>query len=161
MDYKYIEQLMERYWNCETSLEEEQILRTFFAQTDVPVHLLKYKALFAYAKSQHESECLGEDFDNRILQSIHTPVVKARPLTLASRFSGLYKAAAAVALICLMGGIGQQILRSDRPADYEETGITNADPQIATTVSTKETQVSMADSTQAAAQKKKASGLTK
>ena len=30
MDYKYIEQLLERYWNCETSLEEEQILRAFF-----------------------------------------------------------------------------------------------------------------------------------
>lgn len=22
MDYKYIEQLLERYWNCETSLED-------------------------------------------------------------------------------------------------------------------------------------------
>ena len=32
MDYKYIEQLMDRYWECETSLEEEQILRTFFSQ---------------------------------------------------------------------------------------------------------------------------------
>ena len=28
MDYKYIKQLLERYWNCETSLEEEDILRT-------------------------------------------------------------------------------------------------------------------------------------
>ena len=25
MDYKYIEQLLERYWQCETSLEEEGI----------------------------------------------------------------------------------------------------------------------------------------
>ena len=32
MDYKYIEQLMERYWNAETSLEEESILRSFFSQ---------------------------------------------------------------------------------------------------------------------------------
>ena len=36
MDYKYIEQLLERYFNAETSLEEESILRTFFSQTDVP-----------------------------------------------------------------------------------------------------------------------------
>ena len=37
MDYKYIEQLLENYWNCETSTEEEQILRSFFSQKDVPV----------------------------------------------------------------------------------------------------------------------------
>ena len=36
MDYKYINQLLERYWNCETSLEEEGILRAFFSQKDVP-----------------------------------------------------------------------------------------------------------------------------
>lgn len=48
MDYKYIEQLLERYWNCETSLEEEQILRSFFRQKEVPAHLLRYKQLFAY-----------------------------------------------------------------------------------------------------------------
>ena len=29
MDYKYIEQLLERYWACDTSVEEEQILRAF------------------------------------------------------------------------------------------------------------------------------------
>lgn len=37
MDYKYINQLLERYWRCETSLEEEDILRSFFSQKDVPV----------------------------------------------------------------------------------------------------------------------------
>ena len=39
MDYKYIEQLLERYFNAETSLEEESILRTFFSQTDVPAEM--------------------------------------------------------------------------------------------------------------------------
>ena len=31
MDYKYIEQLLERYWQCETTLQEENILRAFFS----------------------------------------------------------------------------------------------------------------------------------
>ena len=39
MDYKYIEQLLERYWNAETSLEEESILRTFFSQKDIPAEM--------------------------------------------------------------------------------------------------------------------------
>ena len=54
MDYKYIEQLLERYWNCETSLEEEQILRSFFRQKEVPAHLLRYKQLFAYQDVEKE-----------------------------------------------------------------------------------------------------------
>ena len=32
MDYKYIEQLLERYWQCETSVEEESELRAFFSK---------------------------------------------------------------------------------------------------------------------------------
>ena len=44
MDYKYIKQLLEHYWVCETSLEEEEILRTFFSQKELPAELEKYRA---------------------------------------------------------------------------------------------------------------------
>ncbi|MCI6209206.1 MAG: pyruvate ferredoxin oxidoreductase, partial [Prevotella sp.] len=46
MDYKYIEQLLEKYFECDTTLEEEQILRAFFAQQNVPIRLLPYRQLF-------------------------------------------------------------------------------------------------------------------
>ena len=39
MDSNYIEQLLERYWQCETSVEEEAQLRSFFRDEDVPAHL--------------------------------------------------------------------------------------------------------------------------
>ena len=64
MDSKYIEQLLERYWQCETSLEEEAELRAFFSGSDVPKHLLRYKDLFVYQQLQQEVH-LGEDFDAR------------------------------------------------------------------------------------------------
>ena len=48
MDSKYIEQLLERYWQCETSLEDEAELRAFLSGSDVPKHLLRYKDLFVY-----------------------------------------------------------------------------------------------------------------
>ena len=54
MDSKYIEQLLERYWQCETSLEEEAELRAFFSGSDVPKHLLRYKDLFVYQQLQQE-----------------------------------------------------------------------------------------------------------
>ena len=67
MDYKYIEQLLERYWQCETTPEEENVLRAFFAQPDVPANLARYKALFVY-EQQQAADGLGEDFDERLCQ---------------------------------------------------------------------------------------------
>ena len=89
MDYKDIEQLLERYWQCETSVEEESVLRDFFSREDVPAHLLRYKNLFVYQQVQQEVG-LGEDFDARILAQVETPVVKAKRLTLTGRFCLLY-----------------------------------------------------------------------
>ena len=73
MDYKYITQLLDRYWNCETSLEEEAILRTFFSQKDVPTELLPYKDLFTYEANEKKAEVLGDDFDQKILSMIEEP----------------------------------------------------------------------------------------
>lgn len=104
MDYKYIEQLLERYWNCETSVEEEQILRIFFQQKELPAHLRRYRSLFTYQEAAGEVK-LGEDFDKRVLAEIERPVVKARKLTLYTRFMPLFKAAAMMILLFTLGGV--------------------------------------------------------
>ena len=52
MDYKYIEQLLERYWRCETSLQEEEILRMFFLQENIPANLQPYRHLFMYEQNE-------------------------------------------------------------------------------------------------------------
>lgn len=102
MDYKYIEQLLERYWQCETTLQEEAILRTFFSQPDIPEELQKYQALFSY-ESQME-EPLGEDFDARMLDLIgETPKI----ITLKDRLMPLFKAAAIVAILLTLGNAAQ------------------------------------------------------
>ena len=106
MDSKYIEQLLERYWQCDTTLEEEEQLRSFFAEADVPAHLLRYKKLFVYEQLCREVH-LGDDFDARVLARIEAPVVKAKRLTLMSRCMPLLKAAAAVVLILSLGGVVQ------------------------------------------------------
>ena len=106
MDYKYIEQLLERYWQCETTLQEEAILHTFFSQEDVPAELQQYTALFA---TQKPEEVLGDDFDARILamvgQEENKP--KAKVVTLTSRLMPLFRAAAIVATILTIGNAAQ------------------------------------------------------
>ena len=112
MDYKYIEQLLERYWDCETTIEEESILRTFFSQKDVPARLLKYRSLLEYQK-QSASEPLGDEFDSKVLAAIECDkvecpnVVKARKVSLASYLKPLFKAAAIVAMVLTVGDAAQ------------------------------------------------------
>jgi len=118
MDYKYIEQLLERYWKCETSLEEEEILRTFFSQKDVPAALLPYKDLFSYELAEKKQSVLGDDFDERMLQMIDEPQpVKARTITLTQRLMPLFKAAVMVAIILTLGNAAQVAFnQEDEPA---------------------------------------------
>jgi len=104
MDYKYIEQLIERYWACETTLQEEGILRAFFSQNDIPEELRKYQALFRCELQKEEP--LGDDFDARILEQIgETP--KAKVVTLKSRLKPLFRAAAIVAIVLTLGNAAQ------------------------------------------------------
>ena len=104
MDYKYIEQLLERYWEAETSLQEETILRTFFSQPDIPENLRKYQSLFVC--EQQKEDVLGEDFDARILDQIGDAPL-AKTVTLKSRLMPLFKAAAIVAIILTLGNAAQ------------------------------------------------------
>ena len=109
MDYKYINQLLERYWNAETTLEEEEILRAFFSQVDIPAELERYRHLFVYEQTQPKTDVLDEDFDERMLAMIDEPAtkVKARTITMTQRLMPLFKAAAIVAIILTLGNAMQ------------------------------------------------------
>lgn len=56
-----IDDLLNRYFEGETSCEEERQLRAFFASSDVPEHLVVYKPLFAYFDEEIKKEQLPEE----------------------------------------------------------------------------------------------------
>ena len=107
MDYKYINQLLERYWQCETTLQEEAILRAFFSQDDVPAELQQYKALFTI--QQDKEQALGDDFDARILAMVgqQESKQKAKVVSFTHRLMPLFRAAAVVAIILTIGNAAQ------------------------------------------------------
>ncbi|MBR6016834.1 MAG: pyruvate ferredoxin oxidoreductase [Prevotella sp.] len=114
MDYKYINQLLERYWAAETTLEEEKILRTFFSQAEIPAELKPYQSLFAYEGSAKTSEKLGADFDERMLAMIEESGGEtARTITLRQRLMPLFRAAAIVAVILTLGNAIQKPFNAD------------------------------------------------
>lgn len=135
MDYKYIEQLLERYWQCQTTLSEERILREFFSQDDVPESLSRYRDLFVY-ENKEQQVGLGADFDRKILDRIQEPVVKARRNTLHLRLMPFYRAAAVVAIVACIGLAAQHSFQNDteEPAvsyNYATYKDTYSDPQVA------------------------------
>jgi hypothetical protein len=108
MDYKYIKQLSDRYWKGETTLEEENILKTFFSQKDVPAELMKYRDLFIYEQAEAHTDVLGDDFDEKLMSMIDEPApVKARTITMTHRLMPLFKAAAVVAILLTLGNAAQ------------------------------------------------------
>ena len=48
MELAKIENLLEKYFEAETSIREETILQEYFTQNDVPEHLIQYKEMFNF-----------------------------------------------------------------------------------------------------------------
>ena len=108
MDYKYIEQLLDRYFDCLTTLEEEQILRSFFCQEDVPAYLMQYRSIFTY-QAEAKNESLDNDFDARILSEIEKVEKKQakRSYSIRRHLSPLFRAAAIVVVVLSIGNIAE------------------------------------------------------
>lgn len=129
MDYKYINQLLERYWNGETSLEEEQILRSFFSQLCVPEELAKYRSLFNYEQTEAKADRLGDDFDERIMSMIDEPhEVKAQPIRISQRFAPLFKAVAMVAIVLTLTQAAQISFQSHEASNTAMPGTYTSKP---------------------------------
>ena len=114
MDYKYIEQLLQRYWLCETTAEEETILRTFFSQSHIPTELAGYRDLFVYEQAEAKTQTLGADFDERLMAIVeNTPqtakVVGVRQLSLYKRMRPLMHAAACIVGLAFVGSAASYI----------------------------------------------------
>ncbi len=89
-----IEQLIEKYFEGSTTLEEEKQLRQFFQQSDVPNHLSRYLPLFGLLEKER-SAGLSRDFDERLYQKIKPTQKKTRLRMLSYR----WMVAAAASLI--------------------------------------------------------------
>ena len=130
MDYKYINQLLDRYWKGETSLEEEEILRAFFSQDELPAELKPYQALFSYEMGEAKQETLGDDFDQKMMAIIEDEYTKepnkAKVVSLTERLKPLFKAAAVVAIILTLGNAAQVPFQQNADNQVENVGYTKS-----------------------------------
>ncbi|MEM6525608.1 MAG: hypothetical protein AAGF85_08935 [Bacteroidota bacterium] len=79
MDLDRIERLLAKYWECETSVEEEKELQLFFLSDEVPDKWKSFISLFQYYKSEREGKKLDAMFDERVMAQIEKePTTKNR-----------------------------------------------------------------------------------
>jgi len=69
MDLKQVEKILEKYWEGNSSMEEERMIRDFFAFGDVPEQLEMYRDLFLTPEHSIRAK-LGRDFDEEIIKKI-------------------------------------------------------------------------------------------
>lgn len=93
MDYNKIRELLEKYWEAATTLEEEAALRDFFVthQHELPEDLREAAPLFRYYRQESERE-LPVVQEARIV-----PMSKSRPWQHWMKYA---------AVLLIMGGIG-------------------------------------------------------
>lgn len=71
MNNEQIHNLLEKYWNCETSVQEEKQLQAYFCQGNVAEEFKKYTTLFSYI-NEGQSVKLSDGFNARLLDALET-----------------------------------------------------------------------------------------
>ena len=71
MENRRIKDLLEKFYDGQTSLSEEQILKEFFQQESVPIEFQVDRDVFLLFLESSTSEILGEEFDEQILEMIN------------------------------------------------------------------------------------------
>ena len=99
MDSKRLDELLQKYWNAETSLEEEQQLRVFFASESVPESLKETSTLFQYFDEQKKLGVGDNSFDKELLEKIRPKGKIISMVQVARIAAGLFVVVAAAYFI--------------------------------------------------------------
>jgi len=114
MDSKKLEELLQKYWDCETSLEEEQQLREYF-RNEKGSEGNEAATLFHYFEQQ-KNNAVSEQFDKEVLGQLKKP--KGRVTNLIQ--TSLRIAAGVAVLVVAVFFVRQEIRKSD-PLAMEDT----------------------------------------
>lgn len=129
MNREYLDILLKRYWDCETTVAEEQELRDFFSRADLPEEYTQYLPLFSYV-GEEQAVTLSDDFDERLQASI-IAAGRKNEKEKTRVFVPLLRIAASLLLI---GGLAISlffITRQQNKPYYTETTGSNTDTNTA------------------------------
>ena len=131
MNISNIHILINKYWNCETTLQEEQELQEFFSGENVPADLQQYIPLFSYIKEER-TVTTNSNFISNLFNSIENQQEKSssskKQYITIRIFAPLLRIAASVLLIF---GLGVSIFFVSRQNNKPHFVDTYHDPSAA------------------------------
>ena len=140
MEIKDIEYIIERYFQGQTTEQEEALLREAFVSGNVPAEIAFYKDYFLALQEEADVK-MSEEFDARLrnrlalMESSRTATFKSRIVDFNQKLKPLYKAVASVALIITVGVTAGQYWSSKTPDpveyNYSNYHDTYSDPEVA------------------------------
>lgn len=116
MDSEKIDELLNKYWNCETSLEEEKQLQAYFRDATVPDGLKETANLFRYFDEQKKNELTDISFDHSIKRKISSPKGK-----MTSLFFNTMRIAAGIAVLIVAVWLVRLEVRKGTPPEMADT----------------------------------------
>lgn len=119
-------ELLNKYWNCETNLAEEQELRRLFAEEELPEELQRYAPLFSYIEEE-QAPRLSAGFEQRLQESLRKADTAVVPQHMPRR-TRLMRIAASILLLVGMGVSLYFITRQQNNPQYAESG--KADSEV-------------------------------
>lgn len=123
MDSERINELLRKYWDCETTLAEEQELKTYF-ENRTPESHKESASLFQYFNEQKRIQLDGASFDTHIIKQVKRPSGgRVRRLV----FNTMRIAAGIIVLIMAVWLVRMEV-RESTPTEMVDT---YDDPQLA------------------------------
>ncbi|MBX2967513.1 MAG: hypothetical protein KF845_15330 [Cyclobacteriaceae bacterium] len=120
MDSKKLEELVKKYWNCETSLEEEQQLREYFRGGNIPESWRETAALFRYFDEQ-KSKTTDSQFDETVLASIKKMPARKEGRVVKWVAASMRIAAGVAVLLAAIYFVRQELRSDTAMASAEDT----------------------------------------
>jgi transcriptional accessory protein Tex/SPT6 len=117
MDYNQLETLIKKYWDCETSLEEEERLREWFRTHEVPERFKETAKLFSYFDEQKQ-KAPGERFDKQITAKLNASPTKGKVVGLWQM--GLRIAAGIAVVVAAIFFVRQELIDKHEIAEIND-----------------------------------------
>jgi len=107
MDYKTIKALLEKYWEGQTSLTEEQMLKEYFQQKELPAEWQSYAPLFQMLHAEKKQGTSAE-FDKKWIAQLDSKSESSA----SAKIRPMYRWAASVAAVLLFLPLGLYLFQN-------------------------------------------------
>ena len=125
MDLHEVEKLLEKYWQCETSLEDEQKLRDFFVKGNIPSSAKGAAELFRFLNAE-KSKSLAANFEGAVTKKLEAR--RGGKVIQMISYGNMARIAAGIVVVVAATFLIRQEIRKSYPQELQDT---YTDPQMA------------------------------